>query len=345
MKNLLKFLSPFAPDQSGAVSVLFELGGLTVICDAGGCTGNICGFDEPRWQEQRSALFSAGLRDMDAVLGRDDKLIEKLVKAVGQTDVKFTSVVGTPCPAIIATDYRALKRMAEKKTALPCITVDCTGTRYYDEGAEKALYEVFRTFVDDKVMKENKTGILGASPLDISNTKSDELVKNVKLAGYDRPICFTMGSGLEDIISSAGCSKNIVVAPWALKTAEYMKERFDIPYEVHYPSIPENVKTQLMNVKGKGLIVHQQVIANEVRKFAEENSDAECVCASWFMMKKQLAQPDDVKITGEQQFAEIVNNGNFNFIVGDKAFKKLIRGFEGNYIDYPHFAVSGRLSD
>ena len=36
MKNLLKLLSPFAPDQSGASAVLYELGGLMVICDAGG---------------------------------------------------------------------------------------------------------------------------------------------------------------------------------------------------------------------------------------------------------------------------------------------------------------------
>ena len=41
MKGLRKYLTPFAPDQSGAVSVLFEFGGIIVICDAGGCTGNM----------------------------------------------------------------------------------------------------------------------------------------------------------------------------------------------------------------------------------------------------------------------------------------------------------------
>ena len=59
MKGLRKYLTPFAPDQSGAVSVLYELGGLTIIIDAGGCTGNVCGFDEPRWFDKRSAIFSA----------------------------------------------------------------------------------------------------------------------------------------------------------------------------------------------------------------------------------------------------------------------------------------------
>ena len=81
MRGLRKYLTPFAPDQSGAVSVLYELGGIIVICDAGGCTGNVCGFDEPRWFERKSAVFSAGLRDMDAILGRDDRLVAKLVDA------------------------------------------------------------------------------------------------------------------------------------------------------------------------------------------------------------------------------------------------------------------------
>ena len=72
MKGLRKVLTPFAPDQSGASGVLYSMGAMIVIIDAGGCTGNVCGFDEPRWHETRSAVFSAGLRDMDAILGRDE---------------------------------------------------------------------------------------------------------------------------------------------------------------------------------------------------------------------------------------------------------------------------------
>ena len=119
MKGLRKYLSPFAPDQSGAVSVLYELGGMLVICDAGGCTGNVCGFDEPRWFETRSAVFSAGLRDMDAILGRDDRLVEKIGKACEKLSADFIAVIGTPVPAVIGTDYKALSRMVEKKTGIP----------------------------------------------------------------------------------------------------------------------------------------------------------------------------------------------------------------------------------
>ena len=138
MRGLRKYLTPFAPDQSGAVSVLYEMGGIIVICDAGGCTGNICGFDEPRWFERKSALFSAGLRDMDAILGRDDKLVEKLAGAAESLDANFAVIIGTPVPAVIGTDYQALKRMTEKKVKLPILTVDTDGMELYDKGAEKA---------------------------------------------------------------------------------------------------------------------------------------------------------------------------------------------------------------
>ena len=72
---------------------MYELGGIIVICDAGGCAGNVCGFDEPRWFEQKSAVFSApGLRDMDAILGRDDRLVAKLVDAAEKVEAGFAAL-------------------------------------------------------------------------------------------------------------------------------------------------------------------------------------------------------------------------------------------------------------
>ena len=173
MRGLRKYLTPFAPDQSGAVSVLYEFGGIIVICDAGGCTGNICGFDEPRWFESKSALFSAGLRDMDAILGRDDRLVAKLADAVTKLDAKFAAIIGTPVPAVIGTDYHALKRMAEKKVDLSILTVDTDGMELYDKGEEKAWKELFLVFAGEKEdVILGRIGILGMTPQDISDLRA-----------------------------------------------------------------------------------------------------------------------------------------------------------------------------
>ena len=125
MKMLLKRLSPFAPDHSGAVSVLFELGGLIVICDAGGCTGNICGFDEPRWFTSKCALFSAALRDMDAILGRDEHLVKKTAAALEDTGAEFSALISTPCSsAKKAKPRRTATAKSSASTALNSNTVE-----------------------------------------------------------------------------------------------------------------------------------------------------------------------------------------------------------------------------
>ena len=344
MKNLLKFLSPFAPDQSGAEAVLYELGGLTAICDAGGCTGNICGFDEPRWLTKKSALFSAGLRDMDAILGRDDRLIKKLSDATAKLKPAFTAIIGTPVPAVIATDFRALRNMAEKKTGLPCITVECSGTKYYDCGEEKAFLEVFRTFAEKEYpIEKGRTGIIGATPLEISEKTPFNLTNALRKKGISYPVCYTMESGPDDIKKASACEKNIVISPAGIKTAEYLKEKFGTPYTVDFPFIPEKIMPQIKKAGGKVLVVHQQFIADKIRKILDSNSVTRCDCGTFFMMNSQFSLDNDVKFSDEEQFAETVRKENYDCIIGDKAFSKVLCGYKGRFIDLPHFAVSGRL--
>ena len=99
---------------------------------------------------KKYAVLPAGLRDMDAILGRDDKLADKLADAAKHLDVSFIVLIGTPVPAVIGTDYRGLKRMVEKRTQLPVITVDTNGIKdLYDKGEEKAWLELFKTFAKE----------------------------------------------------------------------------------------------------------------------------------------------------------------------------------------------------
>ena len=345
MKGLLKFLSPFSPDQSGAVAALYTYGGIIVICDAGGCTGNICGFDEPRWFGAKSAVFSAGLRDMDAILGRDDKLIEKLKSASDQLGGSFAAIIGTPVPAVIATDYKALKRMAEKKCKMPILTIECTGTRLYDEGAETAYLDLFRTFAGEKTGNENAVGILGLIPLDVNRLEVKELLdKRYKDEGFENVYCYGMGDGL-DAVRNAGCvKKNIVVSPAALKTAKYLEETYGTPYETEFPLLEEELKEQLSTLAAKKvLVVHQQVMANEIRKKLHTAGAAEVICGTWFMKHPELSEEGDMFFDTENGFIDYVMSGGFDAVVGDHMFRRALRNFEGRFIDSDHFAVSGTL--
>lgn len=344
MRGLRKYLTPFAPDQSGAVSVLFELGGIVVICDAGGCTGNVCGFDEPRWFEQKSAIFSAGLRDMDAILGRDDRLVAKLADAAEKVDATFAAVIGTPVPAVIATDYLALKRMSEKKINLPILTVNTDGMEHYDKGEEKAFLELFRTFAVEKYpVDEHRIGILGMTPQDVSDLKAADKMRELFQQKYDQQaVCYGMGDGLEEIKKASSASKNIVVSPAALVAAQYLEKTFGTPYEISYPLAGELIPE--MDYTGKKiLVVHQQVIADSIRRELKARGAEIVQVADWFMMKKELREEGDVFLRDEDDYIEVVENGDFDIIFADECMKRMVPEFGGIFVNTRHFAVSGKL--
>ena len=344
MRGLRKYLTPFAPDQSGAVSVLFELGGIVVICDAGGCTGNVCGFDEPRWFEQKSAIFSAGLRDMDAILGRDDRLVAKLADAAEKVDAAFTAVIGTPVPAVIATDYLALRRMTEKKMNLPVLTVDTDGMELYDKGEEKAFLELFKTFAVEKYpVDEHQIGVLGMTPQDGSDLAAADKIRDLFQRKYgQKAVCYCMGDGLEEVKKASSVSKNIVVSPAALATAKYLEKTFRTPYEIYYPLVEDLLPE--MDYTGKRiLVVHQQVIADSIRKVLLERGAEIVQTASWFMMKKELQADEDVILRDEDAYIELVQNGEFDIIFADECMDRMTPKFDGTFVNTRHFAVSGKL--
>ena len=352
MRGLRKYLTPFAPDQSGAVSVLYELGGIIVICDAGGCTGNVCGFDEPRWFERKGAVFSAGLRDMDAILGRDDRLVAKLVDAAEKVEAGFAAVIGTPVPAVIGTDYQALKRMCEKKTDLPVLAVNTDGMELYDGGERKAYLELFKVFAREKLPVETgRVGILGMTPQDVSDLKAAEKIQKLYADQGLRAVCYGMGDGLKEVKKASLTVKNVVVSPAALKAAQYLQKKFGTPYEIAYPLAPELVPE--MDYRGKKiLIVQQQVIANAVRKEIEKRTgEKEAITtATWFMRKEEILTDlnvdavDDVSLKEEDDFISLVEKEGYDVIFADPCMERMIPGFEGVFIPLTHFAVSGKLN-
>ena len=358
VRGLWKGLTPFAPDQSGAASVFYELGGILVICDAGGCTGNVCGFDEPRWFGERSAIFSAGLRDMDAILGRDDRLVAKLTDAAEKIDANFAAVIGTPVPAVIATDYRALQRMCEKKTNLPILTVDTNGMELYDVGEEKAWLTLFKTFAgkdvasqkeaseEDDSSKKMKIGVLGLTPHDVSDLKIEEKFRKSENENTYY-ICYGMRAGIDKVKTAGSADKNLVVAPAALETAKYLEKEFGTPYEVGYLFVDELIP-ELGYESKKILIIHQQVIANAIRQEIRTRSDeqnTEVTVASWFMMKSELSEEGDLSLKEEMDYCKLVQNGNYDIVFADENMRGLVPGFKGTFVNIRHFAVSGKLQE
>lgn len=284
---------------------------------------------------------------MDAILGRDDRLVAKLADAAKKLQAKFAAVIGTPVPSVIGTDYNAIKKMAEKKIEIPVLTIETTGMDLYDVGAQEAYIEIFKTFAkDDLTVDKESIGVIGTIPLDMSDLGAADKIKDIlKAQGYKNVYCYGMGADLSQVEAAGSAAKNIVVSPSGLKAAQYLKERFGTPYEVNYPLTPSILKDEMIkDFEGKKvLIIHQQVIANSIRDEILRKVSSDVTVASWFMLKSELKEDQDISFTEEDQFAELIKQENYDVIVGDNILKRAIPDFTGKYIDAPHFAVSGKM--
>ena len=356
-KGYRSVLTPFAPDQSGAVCVLYALGGMTVICDAGGCTGNICGFDETRWFTQQSAVFSAGLRDMDAILGRDRELVDKMAMAADVLDVRMAAVIGTPVPAVIGTDFRALSRMTENRTGLPAIGVPCDGMHDYDKGVSDTYLALLERFCDADAGKgrtgSQRIGVWGGNAIDAYGIWETQDLRGALTApgsGTETVVFGEAAEGTDAFVRAADVQENLVVTVSGLAAAKWIKKRFGIPFRCANPAVEEKVRG-ILGRQGtdasrmstaKILIVHEQITANAVRSALCSAGAARVDVATFFDMADEIARPDDKVMREETDFTQVVSEGGYDEIWADAALKPLLpAGSKAGFVELPHFAVSG----
>lgn len=310
MKGLRKVLTPFAPDQSGASGVLYSMGALIAIIDAGGCTGNVCGFDEPRWHETRSAVFSAGLRDMDAILGRDELLASKIKSAAERIDTSFVAVIGTPVPATIGTDYKALKRLIENKANLTVVPVQTNGMKLYNEGEKEAYKALIDEFAEDVPSDTKDQIVLGMTPLTYGKDHLDIT--------------------LDDVRNIRGAKKLIAASSSGIDACEYLGRDFEIVSPVYKDNIPEGIR-------GRTLVCHDEVVGKTLR-----DAGVDCDIVTFFKLHDSVKQGGDKKITEEDEFISMVKEGGYDTIAADICLKDLVPDYKGNWIDLKCFAISGR---
>ena len=94
----------------------------------------------------------------------------------------------------------------------------------------------------------------------------------------------------------------------------------------------------------KILVVHQQVIADSVRRELQNRGAGSVQTAGWFMMKKELQKEKDTALRDEEDYIELVRSGDFDIIFADECMKQMTPDFTGMFVNMRHFAVSGKLT-
>ena len=379
MSKLCVNLPPFAPDYSGVASLLFELGGMVVIHDASGCTGNYLGYDEPRWLGSKALVFCSGLRHMDAILGNDNLLIDRIIAAVNDTHPKFVALLGSPVPMVIGTDYEGIAKELEVRTGIPCFGFDTKGLAYYTKGVSMAIIALLKKFCPKK--PDNVAGIknipainlLGTTPLDFGNTDNvKQFVSLFQSNGINVLNSFGMENSLENIQFACDAGLNLVVSSSGVEAAEYMKKAYGIPFICGTPVGDGSIVLQRVNAFLEGepcaenesspcpngeaceriFIAGDQIISNSIRLYIEEkcrkSGKKAAVCVgTLFDVFPDFQRENDIAFKNELELRKFLNNGKADKIIADPLVEQLLTAetkAQGvKFFGLPHTAVSSRI--
>ncbi|MDR1770481.1 MAG: nitrogenase component 1 [Hungatella sp.] len=367
MHKLSIQLPPFAPDYSGVCSALFAFGGLLVIHDASGCTGNYTGYDEPRWYDSRSLVYCSGLREMDAILGNDEKFIQKIEKAANDLKPNFLCFLGSPVPMVIGTDLEGIAAELEERTGIPSIGLATTGLHYYDKGISDAYIAFAKKFFPPPQAvcpTGDRINILGLTPLDFSNNSNAvDLIGEMEKRGFTIQADFSMVSDFHKACQAPSASVNLVVSKSGLGLAEYMKKRYQIPYVVGVPvgelaayrlavMLKETMADKRERVleteaeeTSQVLVIGEEVLIRSLAfHFREERGLRGIQPAVLFGGTQGVYRQDSLALNSESDIRKLVNSGRYHTIIADPLIRQLIREKESvRFIELPHVAVSSKV--
>ncbi len=367
MSKLCITLPPFAPDYSGAASALFELGGMIVIHDASGCTGNYTSYDEPRWLGSDSAVYCSGLRHMDAILGRDELLIDRIKEAALSIKPNFIALLGSPVPMVIGTDFEGIAKEIENETGIPTIGLATRGLAYYGKGINAAIIALMKKVCPPKAnpsLKNDGINILGVTPLDFGkSSNASDFVNFFEDNGIKVNCCFTVGCTFDQFKNSVNSRLNVVVSQAGYETAIYMQKNYGIPFVVGTPMAygkillekidPERFKRNCkVNYKiddDKILFAGEQVMGNTVREYLEAMGckKGQVIVATLFDCSPELMRAEDIIIKDEKEIRDLLNTCEFKKIIADPLVEELItqktKESGVKFYKFPHVAVSSKI--
>lgn len=364
MSRLCITLPPFSPDYSGASAVFYDLNGVVVLHDASGCTGNYTGYDEPRWYGSQKAIYCSGLREIDAVLGDDDKLVRKTLAAVESIQPEVVAVMGSPVPMVIGTDMTGIAMELEHSSHLPSFGFNTTGLNFYNKGVSQALLALAKRFMTDKTETLlDSVNILGTNPMDYANEDNVQALRERLAAdGWQVIASLSMGGSLAAIKAAPKASVNLVVSQSGLDLALWMEERFGLPYVVMTPLgdaadmsyyLREAIWQQKSLVLDSGadhgqgglLIIGEQVLANSLRhQLTRHYHVDEVVVGCLFGLDKRLSQGHDLDLPDEASIRKAINDPRYTAIIADPLLEQLLKQNDTKHF-YPlaQVAVSSKL--
>lgn len=342
MKDIRIVLPNPASDTAGAASMLFQLGGLSIIHDAAGSMESYITFDESRELNGKRTVASR-LSRLEAITGDDSILINKIETECSTNPPPFTAILGSPVPFTIGADLAGIAAEAEFITNIPAFAVNSGGFAIYDKGAGEALKKVLEKIVHQPVSHTGKiVNLLGASPMDYSPAEIISIENHLLQNGVDIVQNLTMVDDISQIHNSAEADYNIVISTSGLPAARYLKQKYNIPYQIGVP-FDTNIRITSTSPK-KILLIGESVFTKQLAHILSQIPNIDVVAGIISGDDSEIF-PDITTIplyTEDAIRTEI--RKDYDIVFGDPLYKLLLpQNHSCIFLSRPHRALSGRL--
>lgn len=375
MKEVVSRVSTYSADTFGVCSALFELGGMTVIHDPSGCNSTYTTHDEPRWYHSDSLIFITGLTEKDAVLGNEEKMIQDVLQAADTYKPRFITLLCTPVPLMMGTDFKGMAKLIEEKAQVPVFWATTNSMNTYEKGISWAYAMIAERLVTApktpstccswqpsfaSTGQGNKINIIGMTPLDFALNGSEKALRRcLTRMGLVVTSIWSMGSVYEEIIGSAMADVNLVVSYGGERAAKILQQRFAQPYVVGIPLYPiqsvleksiykaietKRVQYPLVEIrakkKGEHVILGESVYATSIAAAWEQCTGQHMDVFCPVTPAKGTLLETDWQITSEGELMERLQS--YKMIIADPLYKAIIPS-SATFVPLGHEAFSGRM--
>jgi len=352
MTYLWKTLVPFATDSTGVCSMFADSGALLIGHDPASTV--VRGY---RRTEERADKTSdnVGLRinEMALILGDLDYFVKKYEAQIREVQNRSNLIilVHSPVSSMINLDIRLCGRMlATKMPGTTILAMETNGNRYYDEGLSLAFLETLKLAADERApVVPGTVNILGLNTLDYPSPQERAAILNAVAAAGKRTLAvFGMQTDIRKISVSSGAEGNVVVSASGFAAARFMQEKWGIPYQVITDFFDDGARRGAPGgiwpvylpagvIRGKTLIIGEQVSANLMRAALRTQGVRDVTVATWFLMEEEISEPGDFHLDSEEQVQKVLSGPGYRSVIADPIFRPFV---SGELIERAHPPVS-----
>ena len=359
MNQVNRIISLYSADVFGAVSALFELGGMIVIHDPSGCNSTYTTHDEPRWFDSKTLLYISALTEKNAILGNDKRFINDVTETALLQKPAFIALLSAQMPAMLGIDMNGIAKVIEKNTNIKTFALPTTSMHDYSIGISLAIEKITDIIIEEtnnpcSVKKRRGVNILGATPLDFYINGEDKAIINFFEKNNISVIStFSMNTDMETLKKAHNAERNIVVTYGGLAAAKAMKAAWNIPYIIGLPigktgeSILNMIKTKKSGVAYKSYakssckktyLIHESVIAASLANALENEINDKITVINMTTTKKELMREGDEIFQNEDELEAKFKTADL--IIADPMYRPIAG--DTKFISLPHTAFSGR---